>query len=69
VLDNFDPRRFVHEGSEPNYYPVLFDQILGIAVHLATHTGQIVFVTKMMKAGSLDELWIAAHRQMRQERA
>jgi uncharacterized damage-inducible protein DinB len=62
VLGEFDTSRFTSETEEPGYYFTLFEQILGIATHLATHTGQIVYITKMLKEGSLDELWIKAHK-------
>jgi uncharacterized damage-inducible protein DinB len=62
VLDAFDTSRFLDGTDEPNYVPTVFDLIFNIAIHLATHAGQIVYVTKMLKEGSLDELWIRAHR-------
>lgn len=62
VLDSFDTSRFLDATDEPDYVPTLFDLIFNISIHLAVHTGQIVYVTKMLKAGSLDELWIRAHR-------
>ena len=62
VLDAFDTSRFLDTTDEPKYVPTVFDLIFNIAIHLATHTGQIVYVTKMLKEGSLDELWIRAHR-------
>ena len=62
VLDSFDASRFLDATNEPNYVPTVFDLIFNIAIHLATHTGQIVYVTKTLKEGSLDELWINAHR-------
>jgi uncharacterized damage-inducible protein DinB len=62
VLNSFDTSRFLQQTEEPGYYRTLFDQILGIALHLATHMGQIVYVTKMLQEGSVDELWIRAHR-------
>jgi len=62
VLDNFDTSRFLNGTEEPGYYFTVFEQILGIAIHLATHAGQIIFVTKMLREGSLDELWIRAHK-------
>ncbi|HTG15242.1 MAG TPA: DUF1572 family protein [Blastocatellia bacterium] len=62
VLDAFDTSRFLDATDEPNYVPTIFDLIFNIAIHLATHAGQIVYVTKMLKEGSLDELWIRAHR-------
>ncbi len=62
TLDSFDSSRFLEPTDEQNYVPTVFDLIFNIAIHLATHTGQIVYVTKMLKEGSLDELWIQAHK-------
>jgi uncharacterized damage-inducible protein DinB len=62
VLDSFETSRFMDPTEEPNYYVTVFEQIFGIAIHLATHTGQIVYATKMLKEGSVDELWIRAHK-------
>jgi uncharacterized damage-inducible protein DinB len=63
TLDSFEGGRFVDPTAEPDYYPTFFDQILGVAMHLAVHTGQIVYVTKMLKEGCLDELWIQVHKK------
>jgi hypothetical protein len=62
VLDSFETTRFTDGTEEPNYYGTVFEQLFGIAVHLATHAGQIVYVTKLLKSGSIDELWIRAHQ-------
>jgi len=62
VLTSFDGSRFLEPTDEPDYVPTVFDLIFNISIHLATHTGQIVYVTKMLKEGSVDELWIRAHR-------
>ena len=62
TMNSFDTSRFMEITDEPNYYVTIFELMLGIAVHLATHTGQIVYITKMLKEGSLDEIWIRAHR-------
>ncbi|HWO02600.1 MAG TPA: DinB family protein [Blastocatellia bacterium] len=62
ILDSFDTSRFLDATDEPNYVPTVFDLIFNIAIHLATHAGQIVYVTKALKEGSVDELWIHAHK-------
>ncbi len=62
VFHSFDANRFLEETEEPNYVPTVFDLIFNVSIHLATHAGQIVYVTKSLKEGSLDELWIRAHR-------
>lgn len=62
TLDSFDRSRLLDATDEPNYYPTIFDQLFGVATHIATHAGQILYITKMLKEGSVDELWIRAHR-------
>jgi uncharacterized damage-inducible protein DinB len=62
VFEGFDTRRFLEATPEPAYNATIFNLLFNVAVHLATHTGQIVFVTKMLKEGAVDELWIRAHR-------
>ena len=61
IFGSFDTSRFLEPTDEQNYVPTVFDLIFNIAIHLATHAGQIVYVTKMLKEGSVDELWIRAH--------
>ncbi len=65
TLDVFDTSRFTAATEEPSYYPYVFDQLIGVLAHLATHAGQIVFVTKMLKEGAVDEIWIKAHKTQR----
>ena len=62
LLSAFDSSRFSEPSDEPDYVPTLFDVIYNISIHLATHAGQIVYITKMLNQGSLDELWIKAHK-------
>jgi len=62
VFDSFDTSRFLQPSDEPDYVPTIFDVIFNISIHLATHTGQIVYIAKMLNEGSLDELWIKAHK-------
>jgi uncharacterized damage-inducible protein DinB len=62
VFDSFNTARFLEATDEQNYVPTVFDLIYNISIHLATHAGQIVYVTKMLKEGSVDELWIRAHK-------
>jgi hypothetical protein len=64
TLSAFDPTRFMEPATEPSYNPTIFNQIFNVSVHVAMHTGQIVFITKMLEAGSLDELWIHTHRNL-----
>lgn len=63
TLDSFAVARLLDATDEPDYYPTVFDQLFGVALHLATHAGQIFYITKLLKEGSVDELWIRAHRE------
>ena len=62
VFESFDTSRFTGPTEEPDYYATVFEQLLGITMHMATHTGQIVYATKMLKEESLEDLWIRTHK-------
>jgi hypothetical protein len=62
TFDSFNPSRLLEPGTQPSYYPTIFDQIYGVSVHLAIHAGQIIYVTKMLQAGAINELWIRVHK-------
>jgi hypothetical protein len=64
VLDGFDSSRLVDRTSEPGYVPTNFDLIYNTSIHMAMHAGQIVWVTKMLEEGKIDELWIRTHREL-----
>jgi uncharacterized damage-inducible protein DinB len=64
VFADFDHKRFLETTPEPVYNPTIFNLLFNVAIHLATHTGQIVYVTKMLKEGVVDELWIRAHKSL-----
>ncbi len=64
TFDALDPSRLGQPSTEPAYYAIVFEDLFGIAVHLATHTGQIVYVTKMLSEGSVNELWTQTHREL-----
>jgi uncharacterized damage-inducible protein DinB len=62
IFESLDTSRFLEATPEQAYNPTIFDLLYNVSIHVATHTGQILFVTKMLKEGSLDELWIRAHK-------
>lgn len=57
-----DPARLTDPSTEPAYYATLFEDLLGVTVHMTMHTGQIVYVTKTLNSGGLNELWSKVHR-------
>lgn len=57
VLAAFDPARLLEE-TDRTTQPSTFLNVIGMQlVHYATHTGQIVFATKLLKADALDDVW------------
>ena len=65
TFDELDASRLSDPATEPAYYSTIFEDLFGVALHLATHAGQIVYVTKMLKEGSIDDLWSRTHREAR----
>jgi uncharacterized damage-inducible protein DinB len=49
-------------SPEPTMHTVLFEDLLNVAMHLANHTGQIVWIAKMLESHAVDEVWIRSHR-------
>ena len=57
VLSTFDASRLL-ERTDRTPKPTTFMQVIGLQlVHYATHTGQIAFATKMLKADAIDDIW------------
>lgn len=55
--------RLGEASPEPRMSSIVAEDIVGIATHLSTHVGQILWITKALREGSLDELWMKTHRQ------
>jgi hypothetical protein len=56
------PGRMLEPSTEPDYYTALVEDLLGALIHMTVHTGQIVYLTKMLSPGSVTELWRSSHR-------
>ncbi len=59
---SLDATKLGAPSTEPAYYSMLLEDLVGVAFHLATHAGQIIYVTKMLQEGSIQELWSKTHR-------
>ncbi|HJT17733.1 MAG TPA: DUF1572 family protein [Thermoanaerobaculia bacterium] len=46
--------------KEKNDYVI--EDLIGIVTHVSTHVGQILWITKALNEGSLDELWMKTHK-------
>ncbi|HWP42170.1 MAG TPA: DUF1572 family protein [Blastocatellia bacterium] len=64
TIESLDTARLLDSTDDPSYNPTVFDLIFNVSIHLATHTGQILYITKMLEQGSLDELWIQTHKNL-----
>lgn len=57
VLEAFDPARLMdttdRSGTSSTYAQTIMHQV----IHFAAHAGQIIYATKLLKAGAIDELW------------
>jgi uncharacterized damage-inducible protein DinB len=62
TLDSLTPARLTDPSPEPKLNANVFEDLLGIAVHLSNHAGQLVWIAKMLREGSMDEVWIKTHR-------
>jgi hypothetical protein len=58
------PDSLGESSTETKMYDVIVEDLLGVAVHFSFHAGQIVWITKMLHGGALDEVWIKTHRDL-----
>ena len=56
------PESLGEPSPEPDMHSIVFEDVINVAMHLATHTGQIVWIAKMLDEGAVDEVWIRSHR-------
>lgn len=57
------PDRLSDPSPEPSMHEAVIEDLLNAAMHLSTHTGQIVWIAKMLVEGSVRETWIRSHRR------
>lgn len=62
TFENIDSERLSSPSAEPERYQTMLEDLLAMVTHISTHAGQIVWITKMLQEGSLDEVWIRTHR-------
>ncbi len=58
------PDRIADPSPESKLYTLLVEDLIAVATHLANHTGQIVWIAKMMKDGALDDVWMRTHKRL-----
>ena len=63
TFDAMTVERFGEPSREQRMYTIVMEDLLSILSHIANHTGQILWITKMLKDGGLDDLWMKAHKR------
>ena len=63
TFEKLTPERAGDPSLEPRMSSIIAEYVVGIATHLSTHVGQILWITKMLRAGALDEVWMKTHRE------
>jgi len=58
------PQRLGDPSPEPKMYTILVGDLIGIATHLANHTGQVLWITKLLREGAVDEVWMRTHKHL-----
>jgi hypothetical protein len=63
TFDALTPERLGDPSPESRMYTYVVEDLIGVATHLSAHAGQIVWITKMLTGGGLDDVWMRAHRE------
>ena len=62
TFDGLTTERLGEPSTEPKMYNLIVEDLIGVATHIANHTGQVVWITKMLRGDAIDEVWIRAHK-------
>ncbi|HEX2060783.1 MAG TPA: DinB family protein [Thermoanaerobaculia bacterium] len=63
TFDSLTPEKLEAPSPEPSMHTLVVEDLLNVAAHLATHTGQIVWIAKMFDGAAVDEVWMKSHRR------
>ena len=58
VLNGLDPSRMMETTDQAGKVTTFGQVLLHVTHHNAVHMGQIVWITKMLHSGALDEVWM-----------
>ena len=64
TFDTITVERLGEPAPESRSYTLLVEELMSIATHVAAHSGQILWITKMLHEGSLDDIWMKTHKQL-----
>jgi uncharacterized damage-inducible protein DinB len=64
TFDGLTPERLAEPSPEPTMHKLVVQDLINVAVHIANHTGQIVWITKLLREGAVAEVWIRTHKKL-----
>ena len=62
TFDSLTVDRLGEPSPEQTMYDLAIEDVINVLAHLANHTGQIVWIAKMLQENAVDELWMRTHR-------
>ncbi|HVE69887.1 MAG TPA: DinB family protein [Thermoanaerobaculia bacterium] len=64
TFDSLTPERLGDPSPEPAMHSYVVQDLVNAFGHLANHTGQIVWIAKMLQGDAVNEIWIRTHRDL-----
>jgi hypothetical protein len=64
TFEGLTPERLMQPSPEPKLNQYVVNDLINIAVHVSSHASQILWITKMLREGSLDEVWMHTHKRL-----
>jgi uncharacterized damage-inducible protein DinB len=62
TFDGLTVNSLAAPSPEPKMVSIVVEDLINILAHIAAHTGQIIWIAKMLTEHSLDDVWMKAHR-------
>jgi uncharacterized damage-inducible protein DinB len=62
TFDGLTPARAADPSPEPTMHDIVLEDLINVLAHISAHTGQILWIAKMLEEGSMHDLWMKTHR-------
>jgi uncharacterized damage-inducible protein DinB len=62
TFDSLTLERLGDPSTDPERYTLLVEELINVLTHIANHTGQIVWIAKMLHDGAIRETWMKSHK-------